>query len=391
MLAGYFLVRIPPSVTRTIKLLYRGFGGFWAVALLWTFIQCFNPEHQSPLLALIGMRAYWLWWLAPFIVTGFLLERARKRRAIQILLFLTIGISVLAALQFAAPPDSALNLTSVVDGEAQYAADFAIVGTTGRARVSSTFSFVSGFQDFVILIPTLLLSLGLNTDDRRLRTWALLTTLLAASVVPMTGSRTAIILGGGVLLLTSWSAGLFFTVIGRRIMVGAIVGAVLAIVAFPDAFLGVRDRFDSDETNDRLVAAATVLPPVALMALDYPPGGLGTGMQQNARASLRVYPKWEGELENHRYLIELGVVGFCLVWTTKLGVMVALLRAYRILQRAGRRAAAGAALSYAAVTFFGNLTFDHIWQALFFIGCGFILAETISALESNPSTATVDV
>jgi hypothetical protein len=62
--------------------------------------------------------------------------------------------------------------------------------------------------------------------------------------------------------------------------------------------------------------------------------------------------------------------------------MVAFLRSYRILKRAGRRAAAGAALSYAAVTFFGSITFDHIWQALFFVGAGFILAETKTALES---------
>jgi hypothetical protein len=87
----------------------------------------------------------------------------------------------------------------------------------------------------------------------------------------------------------------------------------------------------------------------------------------------------EGEL--HRYLVELGVVGFLLMWSLRLGLMVALLRAYKILKQAERRGAAGAALSYAAVTFFGNLTFDHIWQALYFVGVGFILAETRAALE----------
>jgi hypothetical protein len=391
LVGGYFLFPIPPSVPRTIKLLYRGFGGFWTLALLWTLVECLNPEHQSIPLAILGMRAYWFWFLAPFVVTGFLLDRTNKRRAIQTLLVLTIGVSILAAVQFAAPADSAVNLYSVVDGENLYASEGGMVASTGRARVASTFAFLSGFQDFTILIPTLLLSLGLNTNDKRLRIWALLATLLAAAVVPMSGSRASVILGVGVLLLTTWSAGLFFTIIGRRIMVGALVGVILAGVAFPDAFIGVQSRFDSDETQSRLVDVATVLPPVALLALDYPLGGIGTGMQQNARQSLQVSTKWETELENHRYLVELGVVGFCLIWIVKLGIMVALLRAYRILQRAGRRAAAGAALSYAAVTFFGNLTFDHIWQALFFIGCGFILAETISCLESNPSLAAVNV
>ena len=31
---------------------------------------------------------------------------------------------------------------------------------------------------------------------------------------------------------------------------------------------------------------------------------------------------------------------------------------------------------------FGNLTFDHNWQALYFMGCGFILAEVLAARQS---------
>jgi Kef-type K+ transport system membrane component KefB len=97
--------------------------------------------------------------------------------------------------------------------------------------------------------------------------------------------------------------------------------------------------------------------------------------------SLHVYSKWIAEIEIHRYLVEEGVVGFLLVWTVRFGLMIALIRASSILKKAGRRAVAGAALSYAAVTFFGHLTFDHIWQALYFVGTGFILAETKGALE----------
>jgi hypothetical protein len=390
LVSGIFLIKRPRSVQRSWRMLYRGFGVIWLVTLAWTVVQVFNPSHESIPLALIGLRAYWLWWTAPVLVATIMIDPRQRRQAIYLLATLTIGIAILAALQFGSPPDSALNLSSVVDGEAQYAADSAIVGATGRARVSGTFAFLSGFSDFTLLMPALLLSLGLQTQDRKLRLYSLGATLLAVAVMPMSGSRAGVILGASVLLLTSWSAGLLFTAIGRRIMIGAIAGAILAGVAFPDALLGVQSRFDTDETQDRLFGAATVLPPVALLALDYPAMGIGTGMQQNARFFLHVTPGWWSELESERYLIELGAVGFCLIWTTKLGLMVALLRSYKILQRAGRRAASGAALSYAAVTFFGNLTFDHIWQALFFVGCGFILAETVSALEAAPSSGDRD-
>jgi hypothetical protein len=171
---------------------------------------------------------------------------------------------------------------------------------------------------------------------------------------------------------------------------------VLAGFAFPEAFIGVQSRFgDTEETVSRLEIIATYLPPVALAVVGYPMLGIGTGMQQNARSSFNVSSQWQQEGEIERYLTELGPVGFLLIWTAKLGIMVALLRAYAILKRAGRRGSAGAALSYAAVTMIGNLAFDHNWQALFFTGCGFILAEVLevqrlAAAQAAPQGIAVD-
>jgi hypothetical protein len=388
LLCGYYWFRPPVLVRKVTHYLYRGFGVIWVAGLVWTIIEFFNPAHESTLLGIIGLRAYWVWWLAPLVIAGALQNVKQKQRAIYVLLVMAIGISTFAVVQFASPPDSTVNLYSVVDGEAVYA-DQTIVASTGKARVSSTFSFLSGFSDFSILVPTLLLSLGLEAKTRRLRQLALAATLFTAAVVPMSGSRISILLGGAVLVVTSWTAGLLFTRVGRRIVAGAFVAAILALAAFPEALLGVQSRFeDTEETTGRVADAAMVLPPVALALVDYPVMGIGTGMQQNARASLRIYPKWEAETEVARYLIELGPVGFLLIWTAKLGLMVALFRAYRILKEAGRRGPAGAALSYALLTMFGNLTFDHIWQALYFMGCGFILAEVVAVIADRNATVS---
>jgi hypothetical protein len=384
LLLGYALFRPTPTVNRVLQYLYRGFGVFWLAGFLWTLIEVANPSHQSLPLALLGLRAYWLWWLAPAVIAVALQDQGLKERALYVFAYMAIGISILAAIQFSSSSDSSVNIYSVVDGAELHASEVATVATTGRARVASTFAFLSGFCDFTILVPALLLSLGLETKKRRLRLTALIATLFSAAVLPMSGSRASVILGLLVLVLTCWSAGLFFTAVGRRAMLGALVGGILATVAFPDALIGVTDRFNAseEETNGRLAAVATVLPPVALLTYDYPGGGIGTGMQQNARFAFGVRDgEWNSEAENHRYLVELGPIGFCLIWMAKLGLLVALMRAYQILKRAGRNAGAGAALAYAAVTLLGNVTFDHIWQALYFVGCGFILAETISALQ----------
>jgi hypothetical protein len=381
LLAGYFIVRPSPEVRRASRWLYRGFMGWWVVALCWTVVEVFNPENQSNVLALTGLRAYWLWWLAPVIVASALMGAERKRRAIYVLLAISLGVSVLAAAQFASPPESQINLYSNVDGEAVYAST-ATVAATGRARVSSTFSFVSGFSGFIVMVPTLLLSIGLETKDRKLRRLALVTTVICASVLPMTGSRASVLIGGTVLIITAWTAGLFFTSIGRRVMVGAVVAVALALVAFPEAFEGVQSRFTAqeEETQTRFEALTTILPPVALMLFDYPVMGVGTGMEQNARVSMNISTRYDNEMPAGRYLAELGPIGYLLVWVANLGLVVALVKASSILKRAGRRAAAGAALSYAGLALVASSPFDHVAQALFFMGCGFILSEVVEVL-----------
>jgi hypothetical protein len=385
LLWGYLQFRPPASVGRIVRNLYRGFGLVWTIGFVWTVIELFNPSQLSLPLALMGLRAYWLWWMAPPLIASVLQNPTHKKRAIYVLVFMAIGISALAMAQFAAPANSSLNLYTVVDGEEVYSSDVATVAATGRARVASTFAYVTGFQNFVLLVPTILLSLGLEIEEKRLRWLALVATLFSAAAIPMTGSRASVLLGASILVITMWSAGLFFTRIGRRILIGAIFAAVVSVVIFPEALAGVESRFDNpEETDSRYVASAeSLLPPMAMIDADYPVGGIGTGMQQNARFQMHAVSQYNEELEPFRILVELGPVGFLAIWFTKVGLVVALFRGYGILKRAGRRGAAAAALSYGAITMTGNLTYDHVFQALYFIGCGFILAEVVAVLRSS--------
>jgi hypothetical protein len=384
LLFGYFRFPPPPAVQRVVRMLYGGFGIVLVAAFGWTVIEMVNPEHQSWMLALIGLRAYWLWWIAPVVVAGFLQNQRQKRQAVYVLLAISTIVSVLAAMQFASPADSSMNLYSVWGGEEIYASEMATVAATGRARVSSSFSFLSGFVDFCLLVPTLLLSIGLEARETRVRRAAFVATTCAAAVIPMSGSRGSVLLGVSVLAIMAWASGLFFTPIGRRVLIGAVVAAVVGAVAFPDAIFGVQSRFeDTEETTGRILEMAAVAPPVALSIYDYPSAGIGTGMQQNARGPLHVEAQYGAESEVARYLIELGPIGYLLVWTAKLGLVIGLGRAYRLLKNGGRRGAAGAALSYAILTMLGNLTFDHVWQALYFLGCGFIVSEVVDVLRET--------
>jgi len=380
LLYGFVRYRPPAPVWRTARRLYRGFEVIWLLAFVWTVLELFNPEHASRTLAAIGFRAYWLWWIAPLLVAHVLRDEKERRGAIYVLLGVSAVVAILAAVQFVSPAGE--TIYSYRDGEevAQ-----ATVSSTGRARVASTFSFLSGFSDFTLLIPTLTLSLGLDSREPRLRNAAFIVTGITAATIPMAGSRLTLLVGGGILLISFWTAGLFFTRIGRRMLIGSMVAVVISAVVFPDAILGVQSRFaDAEETQHRyLLTAASVLPPLAIAMVDHPGFGVGTGMLQNAHVALGVSVPYEVEQEFERHLVELGTMGFLLVWTVKLGLIIALVRAYRILKRAGRKGAATAALSYAILTMVGNLTFDHIWQALYLTGCGFILAEVLAVQRAR--------
>jgi hypothetical protein len=113
---------------------------------------------------------------------------------------------------------------------------------------------------------------------------------------------------------------------------------------------------------------------------DFAPLGDGTGMMQNYRGQLGVRDDLHGsEGEVGRYLVELGPVGYLLVWIAKLGLMMVLWRSSKILKKAGRRAASAGALAYALLGLYGSLVFDHIYSSLFFVGFGFIFQEVVQA------------
>src|SRR5580704_13354914 len=85
LLYGY--VRYPPSpaVRRTARYLYRGFGFVMAAAMVWTAVEIFNPDQESFALGLVGLRSYWLWWLAPPVIANALQRSKVKRQAIHVI------------------------------------------------------------------------------------------------------------------------------------------------------------------------------------------------------------------------------------------------------------------------------------------------------------------
>jgi hypothetical protein len=390
LLFGLVAFTIRPEIKQISRKLY-GMALFpLGMGVLWTVLECFNPLQGSILLAVVGVRAYWLWWLAPLVIANVLQANEVRRAAVYILAFTSATVCAFAVIQFGSPPAAEVNTYSVTSaGEVVQAES---IEETGRPRVSSTFSFITGFSDFTIIMPALLMTIGLGEPNKKVRSVALAATTLTAAVLPMSGSRAPVFIGACLIVLIAWGAGFLFTKAGRRLIIGGFVLVATTFTAFPAGMEGVFSRLGSSDSRSRFDDTLNILPPVALYTFNYPWMGIGTGMQQNVRAQLGIPSyQYNAESEPEKQLIELGIPGYMLYWFARLGICVALIKASRILRRDGRGAVAGAAMGIAALTFFGNLTFDHIWQALFFVAVGYILLETNAASRSLMSKTRPDL
>jgi hypothetical protein len=371
LVAGVLTFGISPSVLHFARALYAPFGWILATAVAWTWLEIFNAGHVSFALGFIGFRAYWLWWLAPLLIASVIATRNDRTVATAALAVVAIIVAAYASVQFASPPGAAIN--SYAEYEGRKLVDVATVATTGRARVSGTFSYITGFSDFVTLVPAVILALGLGEAGRWTRWLALAGAAAASSSIAMSGSRSPVILSGVALLIVAWSADFLRSRAGRRIALATAVVFVAGSLAVPEAVRGVQDRFRGDDTESRLREVLDTLPFVAIGHSEYPTLGEGTGMEQNARMAFQPGWSWKVEPEAGRVLLELGPIGYLLVWLAKLGLVVALFRAGLALRSRGDGPISGAAFALSVLTLQGGLVLDHVHQALLFIASGLVL------------------
>ncbi|MFW6087382.1 MAG: hypothetical protein ACODAG_09260 [Myxococcota bacterium] len=376
LVTGLLMFGIRRDVLRSARWAYGGFVIVLAGAFLWTVMQAMNPEHRSLLLAGVGLRAYWLWWIAPLVIASAIRHPEQRSKVVGVLVFTCFVVAGVAFMQFASPSTSDIN--AYAWDASQGGKDMhmpAVVGSTKKVRVSSTFSYVTGFTDFVILVPGLLLAFALGQTRPWMRRVGFAAVVLTAASIPTSGSRGPVVLSGLFLVTVVLSSGIVRSKTARRAIVAAAVALPLAVLAAPEAVKGLSDRWEGEDTGNRIMEVFKLLPPVAMTSFEYPLMGVGTGMEQNARVSMRISNPYHVESPEGRFLVELGILGYLLIWFARIGLAVALLKAGLRLRRSGRMGIGGACFGFAALTMLGNLVFDHIWQALYFTGLGLLLSS----------------
>jgi hypothetical protein len=375
---------ISAQARRTVAQLYGSFLIPAVIAFAVILLQLFNPEQASLPLGLLGVRSYCLWWAAALIVPSVLDSPRLVNVACQVMGITALVVSAVAAYQYNQPADAAINSYAWSNESEDVAVS--VVHSTGRARVTSTFSYITGFNDFSILLTPFLLACGIAGQHARRRRLFLALAALAFFCGFMSGSRSAMVYALITIPLTIGLRAFLSRRIGPPLVAAIVLGGVAASYLAPEAVQGVIDRFqtDGDENAQRVVSALSAVPPLASFVYDYPIEGVGTGMTQTARQAFGVYySRWPCESEPHRLLVELGIVGYAFVSLAKVGLGLGLFRLKELMKSKKMAGFSGFTLALAPLALSLRILTDHVMQALFFTVVGLLLAATLAHPEHS--------
>jgi hypothetical protein len=349
---------------------------------LWGAFEALNPRLPSVLVGGFGWKAYFwcvpLLWLVPASFRD-LADLVRFLRRYSLLL---LPMLVLGMLQFRAPSTSALNRYAWGDDEGL--GRVATFGAEASARVTGTFTYISGFTTFLVAIGvTLLIVLGLRGFRWRgnVLEWA---SLLALPIgIFVSGSRGPLVLLGGIFPL-------FFLLARRgtgarasamvRLLAGTAIAATLATYVALPALEAYSFRVRTTEENVLERALEPLFEPFVMLN-DIGVLGYGIGATHQAASTLvpGILPgSWldglAAEAESTRIMIELGPVGFFLHFFYRIALVIVVFSIGVRARTAGARVLALGAGFFLLAHVPGAVVFNiyagvYFW---FFAGCVFL-------------------
>lgn len=305
----------------------------WSACVLgWGLLQLTLGESSFPVL-MIGLR-FWLLYLWFGLAAAAGMSERDYIVAVRVLMALLLLMAPLAVLQRNSPPSAFINKSLDEDVESIFVVIAGVVRTTG------TFSFTSGFTNFLNICTPFALG-AFEARKPRLRHRVLALMMFGALVICalVSGSRAAVVYVGGTLALYLLG-NLVFAPMRRKGI--ALIAAVLTVVVvggllfvFQDAVDAIQQRFEvAAQSEDFFVRAISTFlgEPGLLERSNWLGVGLGVG------SNLAQYVQTGGraifisaETEAGRTLIEGGLIGglfiFLKVCMILLGIGGALRRA----------------------------------------------------------------
>jgi hypothetical protein len=348
--------------------LYSALGLGGLVGLL----EVFNPRLPNLLVGVFGFKAYFLYVPLLFVLPAAFRTDRELILFLRRYILLSIPVGLLAVAQFFSPISSPLNTYARPEAAAAgtmtngsgYVSTF---GSSEFVRVTATFSYITGYGSYLVAITILVLAYLAATRWRLRRSLAAHVALgMALLGMLMTGSRGPVLMLALLFPIYWWLAvmrggdgGATF----GRLLLGAAMLFILLVSVGSDAvgaFLG--RAANTSDVAERILAPLTagfdILP-------DAGPVGYGIGAtHQTASAftqGLAPYSWLHGlgtESETGRVMLELGPVGFLLVYFVRIYLIGFALRQVFVVRTPFHRSLATACLLFFLAQLLGSVVFD---------------------------------
>lgn len=372
--AGFVMARglvVPPGSTPILVLVFAG--------AIYGASQVLNPALPNLSLALIGWKSYF--WYVPLLIVVPYLFRSSQEMADWLRRYALIAVPVafLGVLQFFSPTDSAINLN--VEHELGMGAPVTF-GEIDRVRAAGTFSFISGYTAYLTAIALLCVALAAAKRWRLEGNRALLVALAMTLVAMLaSGSRAPIFtmaVAVPAYLLVSSLRGDLSLGAALRATAAISIGALLIWYLAPQPFEAFAARASrSDDAISRLVGPLEE-PFRMLEHAGFWGFGIGATHQASSYLVGTRFPWWTGglwaEAETTRVMMELGPIGFVLMYSVRIVLFAMALRAAFTLKAPAHRALALALALFFALHVPGAVIFNVTAGVYYWFAAGLLFA-----------------
>jgi O-Antigen ligase len=358
------------------------------------FFQTLNPRLPNWMVGLYGFESYLFYIPLMYMVPELLPDEKTFRRFVVALLIASAIPLMLGAVQFNLPANHAIN---------RYVWSDQSVATFGqnfdRARVTSTFSYITGYAAYLTGLGVILLALAMLEQRRLMRILLYGALLFTVADMLMTGSRSPVLqlalIAPFVLLLTMGSASNRHVkaALAAIILLGFVAAGVAAF--FPAAHEAFVDRVASNdgENMDRVTQLWTgTVQGVREAGF----GGYGIGSTLPGSGFLFDYlnsadppPRVEAELEH--VLVETGLLGFLLTVAVRLLVPLQLYRVMRQFPRSSARPLLAAAFVFLLISLPMQIIVSRTAGLIYWFMAGFAFLPARWALSHSHATEIMDV
>jgi hypothetical protein len=296
---------------------------------LYCVIEILNPNLPNVAVGLYGLKNYLMYIPLIFIIPQVFQTRQQLNKFLFWAAIASIPVFLLALYQFTQPPTAWINqYVSHEVGEEAVASRFGEAGEGefryGRARVASTFSYLSGLTTYLLFMVPLLGGMLLSAQNRsRATTITLAALVLGFGAVFTTGSRSTFLISAiaaPLMIFIGSAKGILPRDIALRLGGLSVLFALAVFFLFGNAAEALLYRAQTTSDSESRFLSPFVDTIGAFSST--PLFGMGVGSNSNAAGMLGGADLYwlKGsfhEVESARIMQDLGLAGFTLFYYIK--------------------------------------------------------------------------